>query len=213
MNVHMKSAIQKISAKLLRTRHLAIALAAAGLLTVFPILAHAQLPPKGVYFFNANPELCTISASLPATLCSNDQPITQGPITVATLTVNVGASGYHKLLIDYSSAGAVSSATSGKALFYLGCSVDGTACVGTQDNSGGSTTLPGYVNVESCDFPSCSAWDESVNHVWFTGSLSPGFHTVVIKAAVGTDVTSPPFGSTGTIFNEARNLVVTVLGN
>jgi hypothetical protein len=201
MNVHMKSAIQKIGAKLSLTKHLAIVLAATGLLTAFPILAHAQLIPKAVYLFNDNPELSSTSTR-----------------TVATLTVNVGDDGLHRLVIDYSSVGAIKPDDNSKrALFYLGCFVDGVACIGEQDNSGFATSQTGYVNVLSCDFtfptPICAAWDSSVNHVWFTGFLSHGSDTVVIKEAVGASVTTPPFGGTGTVFDEARTLVVTVLGS
>jgi hypothetical protein len=197
MNVHMKSAIQKIGAKLSLTKHLAIVLAATGLLTAFPILAHAQLIPKAVYLFNANPELSSTST-----------------IIVATQTVNVGEDGLHRLVIDYSSVGAIQPDDNSKpALLYLGCFVDGVACIGEQNNSGFATSQTGYVNVLSCDYPTCAAWDSSVNHVWFTGFLSPGSHTVVIKAAVGASVTTPAFGGTGTVFDEARTLVVTVLGS
>jgi len=67
----------------------------------------------------------------------------------------------------------------------------------------------------STDFPAFTGWDNSVDHVWYTGKLSAGSHTVVIKAAVGNPLIPFAFGTgngTGTLFDEARNLVVTVLG-
>jgi len=217
MDVHMKSAIQKMGAKLLRTKHLAIALAATGLMTALPVLVHAlltvgPLTPKKVYLFN-----------------NNDEAVSTTTITVATLTVKVGSceeeeSSHHRLVIDYSSVGAIrNDAPPKEALLFLGCFVDGNPCVGTQANppehDAGASVPLGYVNVLSCDYPSCAGWDNAVDHVWFTNNLSCGTHTVVIKAAVGNPlipVSVPPTAfdgrnGIGTLFDEARNLVVTVL--
>ncbi|SRR5216683_2584004 len=217
MNIHMKSAIQKMGAKLLRTKHLAIALAATGLMTALPVLVHAlltvgPLTPKKVYLFN-----------------NNDEAVSTTTITVATLTVKVGSceeeeSSHHRLVIDYSSVGAIrNDAPPKEALLFLGCFVDGNPCVGTQANppehDAGASVPLGYVNVLSCDYPSCAGWDNGVDHVWFTGELSCGTHTVVIKAAVGNPLIPVSVPATafdgrngiGTLFDEARNLVVTVL--
>jgi hypothetical protein len=224
MNIQMKSTIQKMGAKLLRTKHLAIALAAAGLMAAVPILVLAldltigPLTPKKVYLFN-----------------NNDEVISTTTITVATLTVKVGSdSGFlwseeeskHRLVIDYSSVGAIRNEEPPKeALLFLGCFVDDNPCVGSQANppehDDGATVPLGYVNVLSCDFSSCAGWDNAVDHVWFTDELSPGDHTVVIKAAVGNPLIPPSVPPTffdgrngpGTLFDEARNLVVTVLGS
>ncbi len=151
--------------------------------------------------------------------------------TVATLTVNVGGcedeegGSHHRLVIDYSSVGAIRNDTVKEALMFLGCFVDGNPCVGTQANppehDAGATVPLGYVNVLSCDFSSCAGWDNAADHVWFTNNLSCGPHTVVIKAAVGNPLIPPLVPPTafdgrsgpGTLFDEARNLVVTVLGS
>ena len=147
------------------------------------------------FVFNANAELSSTTT-----------------ITVATLPVTVGGfeavPASHRLVINYSSVGAIQAATATPALLFIGCFVDGIACVGSQADPG--TTPAGYVNVLSTDFPGSTAWDNSVDHVWYTAKLSPGAHTVVIKAAVGNPLV--PFMGTGTLFDEARNLVVTVLG-
>jgi hypothetical protein len=152
-----------------------------------------------VFLFNADPELSSSST-----------------ITVASLSVTVGEfdGGSHRLVINYSSVGAIApDVAANRAVLFLGCFVDGSPCVGTQANP--STTPAGWVNVLSCDFSSCAQWDNSADHVWFTGKLSPGSHTVVIEAAVGHAlVPSDSFiGNPGTLFDEARNLVVTVLGS
>ena len=217
MNIHMKSAIQKMGAKLLRTKHLAIALAATGLMTALPVLVHAlltvgPLTPKKVFLFN-----------------DNDEAVSTTTITVATLSVNVGGceeeeSSHHRLVIDYSSVGAIrNDAPPKEALLFLGCFVDGNPCVGTQANppehDAGASVPLGYVNVLSCDYPSCAGWDNAADHVWFTNNLSCGTHTVVIKAAVGNPLIPVSVPATafdgrngiGTLFDEARNLVVTVL--
>ncbi len=148
------------------------------------------------FVFNANAELSSTTT-----------------ITVATLPVTVGGfeavPASHRLVINYSSVGAIQAATATPALLFIGCFVDGIACVGSQADPG--TTPAGYVNVLSTDFPGSTAWDNSVDHVWYTAKLSPGAHTVVIKAAVGNPLV--PFMGTGTLFDEARNLVVTVLGS
>jgi hypothetical protein len=155
-----------------------------------------------------------VNGSLTRTFVFNDDTELSSttPITVATLPVTVGEfdAASHRLVINYSSVGAIEPATATPALLFIGCFVDGIACVGTQFDPAGTTA--GYVNVLSTDFSAFTAWDNSVDHVWYTAKLSPGAHTVVIKAAVGTSVTTPPFKGTGTLFDEARNLVVTVLG-
>ena len=128
-------------------------------------------------------------------------------LTVAVLNTNYTKS-MHRLLIDYSSVGAISATNSGSpALFYLGCFVDGNPCIGQNDDP--ATTPDGYVNPLSCNYPSCASWDSDVSHVWFTKPLAPGVHHVVIKAAVGNALFG--FGGPGTLFDEARNLVVTVM--
>jgi len=151
-----------------------------------------------VFLFNANPELSSTST-----------------ITVASLSVTVGEfdGGSHRLVINYSSVGAIApDVAANRAVLFLGCFVDGSPCVGTQANP--ATTPAGWVNVLSCDFSSCAQWDNGVDHVWFTGKLSPGSHTVVIKAAVGHALVPADtfIGNPGTLFDEARNLLVTVLG-
>jgi len=162
-----------------------------------------------VFLFNANPELSSTST-----------------ITVASLSVTVGEfdGGSHRLVINYSSVGAIApDVAANRAVLFLGCFVDGNPCVGTQANppehDAGASVPLGYVNVLSCDYPSCAGWDNGVDHVWFTGELSCGTHTVVIKAAVGNPLIPVSVPATafdgrngiGTLFDEARNLVVTVL--
>jgi len=89
---------------------------------------------------------------------------------------------------------------------FLGCIVDRSPCVGTQKNP--STTPAGYANVLSNNYPSVAGWDNTVGYTWFTNDLSAGTHTIVIIAAVGNPLV--PFRGTGTLFIEARNLIVTV---
>jgi hypothetical protein len=139
--------------------------------------------------------------------CPASPIIVAGPLTV---TVGEFDAGPHRLVINYSSVGAIEANTATGAILFIGCFVDGTIpCVGTQDDPG--TTPAGYVNVLSTDFPGSTAWDNSVDHVWYTATkLSAGSHTVTIKAAVGNPLV--PFLGTGTLFDEARTLVVTVLG-
>jgi len=148
------------------------------------------------FVVNANPELSSTSTITVA-----------GPLTVTVGDVD-GAS--HRLVINYSSVGAIEANTATGAILFIGCFVDGTIpCVGTQADPG--TTPAGYVDVLSTDFPGSTAWDNSVDHVWYTATkLSACTHTVTIKAAVGNPLV--PFLGTGTLFDEARTLVVTVLG-
>ena len=156
------------------------------------------------FVFNANPELSSSSI-----------------ITVATLPVTVGEfdGGSHRLVINYSSVGAISPTgalpANPKATLFIGCFVDGVPCVGSQANPAGIPA--GWVNVLSCNFTvptTCAQWDNGVDHVWFTAKKSPGSHTVVIKAAVGNAFlpANANVGNAGVLFDEARNLVVTVLG-
>jgi hypothetical protein len=191
-------------------------------MAAFPILAHSQLAPKKVFLFNDNPELCAGSPNSVAVAAGC--PI--APITVASLTVKVGdgeeeEGSKHRLVIDYSSVGAITPAgqlsTNPKATLFLGCFVDGSPCVGTQTDP--ATVPAGWVNVLSCNFTAdittCAQWDNGVDHVWYTGFLSPGTHTVVIKATVGNALvpSNTNIGNPGILFDEARNLVVTVLGS
>src|SRR5713101_720917 len=69
------------------------------------------------FVFNANPELSSSTT-----------------VTVATLPVTVGEfdGGSHRLVINYSSVGAIAPATATPALLFIGCFVEGIACVGTQ---------------------------------------------------------------------------------
>ena len=148
------------------------------------------------------------------TFVFNDKPelSSTGTIVVSgpqTVTVGEFDGAPHRLLINYSSVGAIEGPG---AILFIGCFVDGPPpipCVGTQADP--STTPAGWVNVLSTDFPGSTAWDNSVDHVWYTATkLSAGTHTVTIKAAVGNPLV--PFLGTGTLFDEARTLVVTVLG-
>lgn len=163
------------------------------------------------FVFNADPELCAASTVVVGTGCQ-----VASPITVATKVVTVGGfdGASHRLVINYSSVGAIQASGASPALLFIGCFVDGTACVGTQSDPAGIPA--GYVNVLSTNFPGQTGWDNSVDHVWYTAAkLSPGPHTVVIKAAVGNPLVATVFGTgngPGTLFDEARNLVVTVLG-
>jgi hypothetical protein len=163
-----------------------------------------------------NTQITALKGSLTRTFVFNDNTELSSSTTVTVagpLSVTVGEfdGASHRLVINYSSVGAISPAVAtAPALLFIGCFVDGIACVGTQADPVGTTA--GYVNVLSTDFSAFTAWDNSVDHVWYTAKLTPGSHTVVIKAAVGTSVTTPPFRGTGTLFEEARNLVVTVLG-
>lgn len=216
----MKSTIQKMGAKLLRMKHLAIVLAAAGVMAAFTMSAHALGPftPKKVFLYN-----------------NNDEAISTTTTTVATLVVKVGSGeeeeggAHHRLVVDFSSACAIQPTNANplnKALMFIGCFVDGNPCVGSQANppehNDGNPVPSGYINVLSCDFTNpatCAQWDNSCNHVWYTNELSKGTHTVVIKAAVGNPLVPPQMPPTffdtrngpGTLFDEARNLVVTVL--
>lgn len=195
--------------KLFTRNHVAIALMAmAAALLMMPIhivaqrSAHRQTSggredpkvfmgffPERVFLFNDDVELSSTTA-----------------ITVASLTYK--SSKEHRLTIDYSSVGAIEADNaSDPAILFIGCFVDGNPCIGSQNNP--SNTPAGWVNVLSCDFPSCAAWDNHVGYVWFTDELEEGSHSVVIKAAVGNPLI--PFKGTGILFDEARNLVVTLL--
>jgi hypothetical protein len=126
----------------------------------------------------------------------------------------------HRLVIDFSSVGAITQSTDNQALLYIGCDVDGTACIGTQSNPPGAPA--GWVNALSCNTVgpplgpggSC-AWDSHVGYVWFSRNIEAGTHTVQVKASVGfalfADGTGPGKGGPGALFDEARNLVVTLL--
>ena len=184
-------------------------------MAAFPMSAHALGPftPKKVYLYN-----------------NNDEAVSATTATVATLAVKVGSGeeeggGHHRLVVDFSSACAIQP-DSTSALMFIGCFVDGKPCVGSQANppehNTGNPVPSGYINVLSCDFTvldTCAQWDNSCNHVWYTNELSKGTHTVVIKAAVGNPLVPPKVpatffdtrNGTGTLFDEARNLVVTVL--
>lgn len=133
------------------------------------------------------------------------EPSTNTVMTVASATYNFTK--FHRLLVDFSSVGAISNSTNQRALLYLGCFIDGSPCFGK--NTDPDNTPGGYVNPLSCDYSTCAAWDNNVSHVWFTKSLAPGTHTVVIKVAVGNSLFG--FGGPGTAFDEARNLAVTIL--
>ena len=73
------------------------------------------LDPAKVFLYNADAELS-----------STDE------IVVATLKYSWPKR--HRLVIDFSSVGAITQSTMTSALLYLGCDVDGTACIGTQSN-------------------------------------------------------------------------------
>ena len=160
-------------------------------------------------------QITTLKGAATKTFVFNDKPelSSTGTIVVSgpkTVTVGDVDNLPHRLVITYSSVGAIEANTATGAILFIGCFVDGTIpCVGTQADPG--TTPAGYVNVLSTDFPGSTAWDNSVDHVWYTATkLSAGTHTVTIKAAVGNPLV--PFLGTGTLFDEARTLVVTVLG-
>jgi hypothetical protein len=195
--------------ELSKTNYFAIALVAlAAALSMMPRQIFAQGAPVQVFTFNADPEL---SAGAAPVVVANSAPI------------GFAAGTTHKLIIDYSSVGAISADLPGdanRALLYIGCDIiDGTGviapCIGTQNDPAGVPA--GWVNVLSCDFPACAAWDNSVSHVWFSHILAaaPGPYTVRIRAEVGFALLGPPIapgkGGPGTLFDEARNLVVTVL--
>jgi hypothetical protein len=159
------------------------------------------LDPAKVFLFNADAELS-----------STDE------IVVATLKYSWPKR--HRLVIDFSSVGAITQSTMTSALLYLGCDVDGTACIGTQSNPPGAPA--GWVNALSCETlagqgpgGSCAQWDSHVGYVWFSRNIEAGTHTVQVKASVGfalfADGTGPGKGGPGTLFDEARNLVVTLL--
>ncbi len=159
-------------------------------------------------------QITTLKGAATKTFVFNDKPelSSTGTIVVSgpqTVTVGEFDGAPHRLLINYSSVGAIEGPG---AILFIGCFVDGPPpipCVGTQADP--STTPAGWVNVLSTDFPGSTAWDNSVDHVWYTATkLSAGTHTVTIKAAVGNPLV--PFLGTGTLFDEARTLVVTVLG-
>jgi hypothetical protein len=168
-----------------------------------------------------NTQITALKGSLTRTFVFNDNTELSSSTTVTVagpLSVTVGEfdGASHRLVINYSSVGAIAPLTATPALLFIGCFVDGTTpCVGSQANPGGIPA--GYVNVLSTDFSAFTAWDNSVDHVWYTATkLSPGSHTVTIKAAVGNPLVTTVFGTgngTGTLFDEARNLVVTVLGS
>ena len=195
--------------KLFTRNHFAIALMAmAAALLMMPIHIFAQgsahrqtsggredpkvfkgFVPRRVFLSNDNVELSSTTE-----------------ITVASLTYK--SSKEHRLTIDYSSVGAIEADNAADpAILFIGCFVDGNPCVGSQNDP--SNTPAGWVNALSCDYPNSAAWDNHVGYVWFTDALQEGSHTVVIKAAVGNPLI--PFLGTGTLFNEARNLIVTLL--
>jgi hypothetical protein len=179
-----------------------LAFAAACLMLPFQTFAQSHTSPKGearshgfipvkVFLFNENEELSTTTET-----------------TTASLSYDF--SNPHRLVIDYSSVGAIRSDSEvDPAILFIGCFVDGAPCVGTQANP--ADTPAGWVNVLSCNFavPDCAAWDSDVSHVWYSDKLSKGAHTVEIKVAVGNPLV--PFKGTGTALNEVRTLVVTVL--
>jgi hypothetical protein len=141
-------------------------------------------------------------------LFNNDAEVSStGEIEVATLAYQWPTR--HRLIIDFSSVGAISADDrANPALLFIGCIIDiATPCIGRQTNP--LATPPGWVNVLSCDLTSCAAWDNSVSHVWFSPTLTAGNHTVHIRANVGDPLI--PFMGKGTLFDEARNLVVTLL--
>ena len=146
--------------------------------------------PKKILLFNDNSELLSSTS-----------------VVVATQSYNYSTS-THRLVIDFSSVGAIQGVNStSPAALYIGCFVDGAPCFGK--NTDPSNTPGGYVNALSCNYPTCAAWDNNVSHVWWTKPLPPGPHTVVIKAAVGNSL----FGwlYPGTLYDEARNMVITIV--
>ncbi len=153
----------------------------------------ANLHTGQSFLFNDDAELC------------NDGSVT----TVASTTVKAHAG--NRLLIQYSSVGAITNSTgSGTgAILFLGAFIDGTPAIGSQSDPGGT---PGYVNVLSVDFPAQAAWDSAVDHVWFSDVLpkvKEDAYTVEVKTATGNALIS--FLGAAGICDEARNLVVTVL--
>ena len=154
-----------------------------------PNIVVGSFVPTKIYFFNDNTELTSTTSVAAASL------------TYASSATN------HRLKIDFTATGAIKNETSNGALLFVGCFIDGTKpCVGNQSDP--ATTPAGYVNLMSTNYPNHAAWDNGIAYTWWTNSLGSGTHTVTIKAAVGNPLV--PYGDTGELFIEARNMVVTV---